>query len=190
MDFLLDPPLYVTAGLLIAGMVLFYSGLQRGLKGMKNAGVVAMAVAIGLFVVGKFVETGPEKVTRLTAEFADSVDKRNWKRFEELLDPNAKMDIFPNRAVLVAGAKLSVANNDVKNISTSGYDVKAEPGGYVVTFMASADIEKAAYRAPTNWKFFWAKATTPDGYQIYRIDPLGGPGVNEEAVTQRLARPR
>ncbi|MGC4033420.1 MAG: hypothetical protein QM754_17160 [Tepidisphaeraceae bacterium] len=156
---------------------------------MKNAGVIAMAVAILLFVVGKFVETGPEKVTRLTGEFAESVEKRNWSRFEELLDPNVTFDIYGNRALLVAGAKMSVVNNEVKNISTSGFDVKAEPGGYIVTFMATADIEKAAYRTPTNWKFFWAKAATPDGYQIYRIDPLGGPGVPEEAVSQRLARP-
>ena len=185
-DWLFDPPWYEPATLLLVGIVLLYQGINRTSRGMIISGVIAALLAIGVFLTGYFVETDQERVIRETKELVQAADQRNWAAFKSLLDPQVRFAIYAGRDQLTAGAQKTIEAVDAKNVTAGAFETTAVPGGYDVTFTATADIDIGAHRAPTNWKFSWAKA--PDGktFLLYRIEPLPNAQFGTEPVLTRL----
>ena len=188
-DLLFDPPWYLLIGLLLAGLFLVYNGLTRQAANLKWAGVAALIAGIALYVAGRVFETGIERVSRETRELVQAADQRDWKTFSRLLDPSVRFAIYAGRDQLTAGAAKTMDQVGVKNVTVGNMEVKPEPGGYTVSFTATADIEVTSRRAPTDWKFFWAKDRAGDGYLVYRVEPLPNRQFGTEPVLSRLATP-
>lgn len=188
-DFLFDPPWYLLVGLFLAGLVLLYHGLSRATSNFKWAGVAALAAAVALFVVGRVFETGEERVVGATKELVRSADVRDWKTFAALLDPGVRFAMYNGRDQLTSGAAKTMDRVGVKNVTLGNFEVVPEPGSYTVAFTATADIEVTSRRAPTDWKFFWAKDRAGEGYLLYRIEPLANRQFGTDPVMSRLVTP-
>jgi hypothetical protein len=200
-EFFASPPWYLPVVIAFAAIACLAQGNARMSKKTKRMGLALSAVA-GLLVLTAYVlESGREQAIRLTREIAAAVDERDWATFDARLDPKVRFaPIYNGKAELSAGAKKSAEAVDVKNISLSGIDVQAEPGGYTVTFLATADITTGSgRRVPTNWKFYFADSNSDDKNDsnsaskntmlLYRIDVLPGQLLGSEPVIQRLVRP-
>ena len=192
-DFLAAPPWYLPVVVAFGAIALMAQGNARLNKKLKNAGLALSAVA-GLIVLTSYMlESGREKATRLTREIASAVDARDWEKFDALLDPKVRFSpIYNGKAELSAGAKKSADAVGVKDISLTGIDVRDEPGGYTVTFMATADVTTGGgRRVPTNWKFYFGTSSTgdADSMLLYRIEALPGQLLGSEPIIQRLVRP-
>lgn len=184
-----DTPWYLIVGLALLGAIMVYHGLSRNLAGLRWAGLATLGLAVAALVVSRLVETGPERVTRQTHELVTAADKGDWKAFSAALDPKVSFLFYDGREELTRGAQKTMETVGVKNISLGNFEVVPEPGGYTVTFTATADINAIAHRAPTNWKFLWAKDPAGNGYLLYRIEKLPDPQFGTEPVTSRLVRP-
>ena len=188
-ELLFDTPWYLVIGLALLGLIMLYYGINRRLAGLKWAGLAAVVVAIVAVVLSRLVETGTERVTRQTRELVAAADDRDWKGFARQLDPKVSFLFYSGRDQLTSGAAKTMDAVGVKNVTLSNFEVKAEPGGYTVTFTATADIRELPQRPPTYWKFLWAKDPAGDGYLLYRIEKLPDPQFGTEPVTSRLVRP-
>ncbi|MDB5327043.1 MAG: hypothetical protein JWM57_2612 [Phycisphaerales bacterium] len=188
-DLLFDTPWYLIIGLALLGAVMLYRGINRRMGGLKWAGLAAVVVAIAAVVLSRLVETGSERVTRQTRELVAAADSRDWKGFARHLDPKVSFLFYAGREQLTSGAAKTMDAVGVKNVTVGNFEVKPEPGGYTVTFTATADVNMMPQRPPTNWKFLWAKDPASDGYLLYRIEKLPDPQFGTEPVTSRLVRP-
>ena len=187
MDLLFDPPWSVFAALGLVAVVLLYTGYGRADKRLLGGGLAAVVLAVAVYLIGQAFETDREKVLRETKELAAAVDKRDWPRFSSYLDPHVSFALYGGREQLTKGAEKTVEQVGVKNITLGDLTATPDPGGYTVDFMATADIDMAGKRAPTNWRFSWAKAG--DHFLLYRIEPLPSALFGTDPVTERLARP-
>lgn len=188
-DLLFDPPWYLLIGLAMAGTVLIFNGLSRQAAGVKWAGVATLVAAVALFLLGRLIETGAERVTRETNEIVSAADRRDWKAFSALLDPKASFASYGGRDQLTRGAMKTMDSVGIHNVAISGIEARPEPGGYTVTFTATADVAAMPQRAPTNWKFLWVKDRTSDNYLLLTITPLPSQQFGTEPVIERLAKP-
>lgn len=188
-ELLFDTPLFVVVGVAVLGAITLYFGLNRGLARLRWVGIALLGLAAGLFVVSKLVETDRELVTRQTKELVSAADRGDWKAFSALLDPQVGFYFYKGRDALTNGAKKTIDSVQVRNITIGNLESKPEPGGYSVSFTATADIAMMPQRAPTNWKFIWAKALTGDGYLLYKIEKLPDPNFGTDHVMSRLSRP-
>jgi hypothetical protein len=171
------------------GAIMTYFGLNRGLSGLRSSGISILGLATVLYLASRFVETDRELVSRQTQELVSAVDKGDWKSFSALLDPQVGFYFYKGRDALTNGAKKTIESVQVRNITVGNISSMPEPGGYSVTFTATADIQMMPQRAPTNWKFIWAKATSGDGYLLYKIEKLPDPNFGTDHVMSRLQRP-
>jgi len=188
-DFLAEPPWYLPVLLALAAITLLAQGNMRLNRRLKSAGLVVSLLAVTVALLAYFLESGREKAIRLTREVAVAVDDRNWKSFSALLDPKVRFaPIYNGRDELVAGATVSADRVGVKNIALSGFETLPEPGGFTVTFLATADLSiGGGQRVPTNWRFFWSREG--DAMLLYRIEVLAGQQIGNEAVISRLVKP-
>ena len=187
-EWISNPPLLVVIGVAAAGVLLLFYAVTQALKKLLKLGLLLVVAAAVWFGIGRFVESGPEKVVRETKELAAAAERGDWTAFSKRLDPKVKFAIFGDRETLTKGIKASIGNEGVKNIELNDFETKEEPGGYVVTFAAYADIGSISQRAPTNWKFFWAKDDASGGYLLYRIEALDTGRFGAETVLSRLIK--
>jgi len=185
-EFFASPPWYLPTTFAAIAVVLLMQGNNRQEKRLKTAGLVSAIIAVLLYSVGYVFESGFEKATRKTEELAAAVDKRDWAAFKLLLDPQVRFFTYNGKDEFAVGAEQSAEKVGVKNISVSIGEVTDVPGGYVVDFSATADIDAVGRRMPTNWRFHWGK---PD-FLLYRIDYVANPQFGEDAVFSRLAPPK
>lgn len=187
-EWISNPPWTVLGGLAVAGVLLLFYAVTQALKKLLKVGLLLLAAAVVWFVVGRLVESGPERAVRDTKQIITAADRRDWTTFKSLLDPKVKFAFFGDRDTLAKGVKATMERQDVKNVTATDFDVKEEPGGYTVTFAAYADIGAISQRAPTNWKFFWAKTADGKGELLYRIEVLRVGQFDADTVTSRLVR--
>lgn len=185
-EWLANPPWYIPVALGLLAMILLYQGNNLTNKNMKWAGLGLALVAALVLTLGSILESGRERVARNTREIATAVENRDWKLFRSLLDPNVNFVWYKGADPLTKGAEKSADQVNVKNITVSGLEVKDEPGGHVVDFMATADVDIGP-RAPTNWRFYWGK--NDDGsFSLYRIELLPNQQFGTDSVLSRLVK--
>lgn len=185
-EWLANPPWYIPVVLGLAACALLYQGNNLLNKKLKWTGLGLAVVAVLILLVSSALESGRERVIRHTRELADAVERRDWPSFRALLDPKVSFVWYKGADELTRGAEKSADQVGVKNITLSGMEIKDEPGGYVVDFMATADIDIGP-RAPTNWRFYWAK-NDDDSYSLYRIELLPNQQFGTDPVLSRLAK--
>jgi hypothetical protein len=186
-DWLFDPPWWAPIFAAMVALVLLYQGVQTAKNAFKLAGVIVAGLAAGWMVLSSYVETGKEVAIRQTKELAAAVDKRDWNKFKSLIDPNARFAIYANRDELVEGAAKTVEKVGVKDIVVNNFTAVELPGGYDVTFTATASIGVIDQRAPTNWKLTWVKA--PNGTELLnQVEALPSATMGTDPVMDRLAK--
>jgi hypothetical protein len=90
LDVFYEQPLLTAGVALFLGLVLLFVLLRSGRR--RRAAVaagVAVGAAVGLFLLGRFVETDREQVKRRTHELLSAVERADIIAIEEMLAPNA-----------------------------------------------------------------------------------------------------
>lgn len=184
-EWIANPPWYVPTVFAAVAVIFLMQGNNRQNAPLKYAGLGCAIVAALIYGISHFLESPHERVMRQTHELAESINRRDWKTFSDLLDPKVTFWLYNGKQTLRTGAEKSVEAVGVQNITLSNMLLKDEPGSYVIDFSASADIDRAGYRVPTNWRFYWDAKT----YLLYRIEHIPNPNFGNDAVFSRLVRP-
>ncbi len=171
-DLLFAAPWWLIGILFVVGAVVGWSGLTRQQIGPRNIGLGLVMLAIALLLVGIFFETDKEKVTSNSKELVKAVEKQDWQKMTDLLDPDASLNtptgsLFGNRAQLVEGAKAAVDTYRLKDVTITGLEVQQDPLGCVVNFRVITNADASPYPTPSSWQFDWDK--TNGQWHVHRI---------------------
>lgn len=186
------PPWYLPSAVAVIALILLFQGNRLQSKPMRNIGLACAMLATVVMALGHFLESDREIVERRTRELASAVDRRDWQAFGDLLDPKVSFEkYYVDKASLLSGAQATAERVGVKNITVTGLDTKYEANAYQVDFTASADIDIFnGGRAPTNWRFFWAKSPQTGEFLLFDIRAMPNRQFGTEAVTSRLVGTR
>src|SRR5213076_1165446 len=109
-----------------------------------------------LSLMSYFIDTDIEKVDKRTKLLVTSVNTRDWKTFESLLDPRIHFDRYESRDALVEGAKLTVDRIGLKSAKVTSMAAKQDPLEITVDLDAISVQEATMDRpVPTSWRFEW-----------------------------------
>ncbi len=185
-ELIASPAWYVPTIFALIAVILLFQGSARQNARLKWIGITSALIAAGIIAVSSYLESGQEKAVRRTMELADSVDKRDWKRFASYLDEDVSFDRYKGRDTLVQGAEKTIVIGDIKNITLGNISIKSEPGSYVVDFTATAEIAEAGRRIPTTWRFYWLQPANTSESLLYRIEYVPSPQLSDSEVKTRL----
>jgi hypothetical protein len=187
--FFFDTPWWFLAGAVAVAAALLISGNNRQDRPLKIAGLLVLALAILLGVLSYFVDTDIEKVSKRTRLMVDSVQKRDWKSFESLLDPHIHFAVYDDRASLVEGAKATADRIGLKSVHVTNTQATQDPTSITVNLDAISIQDATMDRPmPTSWRLEWQNG--PDGWLLVHIDPLPNGQVTPDRVIERLVRQR
>jgi hypothetical protein len=132
-DLIFDPPWYLPLGIAALGIYLFVHGNRRQLAQVRAAGLGVLALAVALFLAGRFLDTDQEKAEKGTRALIDSVEKHDWNKMRSLLDPSASVStprgpVYSNRDLIIGGAQ--AATRAVRR-EQHPYAIDAEQAGCV-----------------------------------------------------------
>jgi hypothetical protein len=185
-DLFLSPPWWLAAVVVIVGAVVFYSGNARRQNRVRLAGVIVALLGVVMFLVGFFVETDKQKVSRLTRELVQAVPAKDWPKMTALLDPDASLFVYSNRQELVDGAKANVERWDVRSVTITSLTAKPDQTGFIVDAEVLVDAPNAVYKSPTGWRFYWDK--TGDDWHVHQIEPLSSAGMSASEINQAIRK--
>jgi hypothetical protein len=171
-DLLFAAPWWLIGILLVVGAVVAWSGLTRQQAGPRNIGVGLVLLAVVLLLLGVFFETDKEKVTRGSKELVRAVEKGDWQKMTDLLDPDASLNtsdgsLFGNRTDLVRGAKAAAETYRLKDVTITGMDVKQDALGCLVSLRVITNADASPYPTPSSWQFDWDK--TGSEWHVHQI---------------------
>jgi hypothetical protein len=164
-DLLFAAPWWLIGILFVVGGVIGWSGLTKEQAGPRNAGLGLILLAIVLLLLGIFFETDKEQVTRKSKELVTAVEKADWQKMTDLLDPDASLNtptssLFPNRSELVKGARAAAETYRLRSVTITGMDVKQDSLGCVVDLRVLTNADASPYPTPSTWEFNWDKTGT------------------------------
>lgn len=184
-DLLLAIPWWLFITLIVAGIVVFLAGNNRGQKNARYAGISLVLLALLLKGISFFVVTDKEKVTRLTNDLVQSVQDRNWDKFGSLLDPDVSVSGsgFTNKKLLVEATKDDCEHFNVTGVTGHVADVQQDASGITVDIDASSDQSAMGMtaRIPTSWKIFWVKSG--DDWHVHEITYVSRTGKDDPVWT-------
>jgi hypothetical protein len=182
-NLLFATPWWLLLTLLVVGGVVAWSGNKRQDGRTRNVGLGIVAFTVLLAVVGHFVETDQEKVTRLNGELVQSVPNQDWVKMTDLLDPDAtlgttSMTIFGNRADLVNGAKHNVAQWGLRSVVVTGSELTQHGDGIEVKIRVLSKQDSTEGLVPgttSDWSMMWDRDAQKQWHchQIYCLG-IGG----------------
>lgn len=135
-DLLFSVPWYLPTLLAIVGLALFVSGNRRQKPPVRTAGVAVIGLAILWAVVSYLVDTPKEICERQTREYVRSVADRDWKTFDRLMEPGARLTDGANQPVANQSnwsAEVKTGADQIGLKSVVITDLKAFETGEVVT---------------------------------------------------------
>jgi hypothetical protein len=185
-DLFLSPPWWLAAVVLIAGAVVFYSGNARRQYGVRLSGATLLFVGRVMLLVGFFVETDKQMVSRLTRELVQSVPAKDWPRMTSLLDPEASLFMYANRQELVDGAKSNVDRWDIKSVTITSLTAKPDQTGFIVDADVLVDSSKLIYKSPTSWRFYWDK--TGNNWHVHQIEALSSSAASASDINRAIGK--
>src|SRR5205823_6393397 len=161
------------------------SGNNRQNKPLKIGGLIALALLVLLSLLSYFVDTDIEKVNKRTKMFVSSVETRDWKTFESLLDPRIRFALYDSRTALVEGAKATAERIGLKSAHVTSMQASQDPLEITVDLNAVSIQDATMDRpVPTSWRFEWQESA--NGWLLTHITPLPNGQVTPERVTERL----
>ena len=186
-DFLFDAPLWVLCVLVAAGIAIWWAGNNRVDKPMKRIGLLVLLAGIALALTSFVFDTDAEKVTRKTEQLVDSINARDWKTFESILDPRTSFTIYKNRDDIVAGAKLTTDAIGLKSARITGMNVDKKDTVITIDLKALSEQDRTMGRPIlSEWRFDWQNFGT--GWKLMTITPLRSDQVSAEEIQRNLSR--
>ena len=164
-DLIFDPPWYLPLGIAALGIYLFVHGNRRQQAQVRAAGLGVLALAVALFLAGRFLDTDQEKAEKGTRALIDSVEKHDWNKMRSLLDPNASVStprgpVYSNRDLIIGGAQAATEQYGVSNIRTLSMQSKQDASGVVtVDIDVLSDQKFTGQMFPTSWQFEWHESS-------------------------------
>jgi hypothetical protein len=158
-ELLFDTPLWLTATIIGAGVLLFWMGNVRLEKKIRNAGEALLGLAVLLLLVSAVMDTPRERVIYQTRELVHSVEKRDWPAMTQLLDPRCTLDKYNNRDEIVAAAQTAVERFEIRNITMTSLDAKQDAASITVHLDVLSELNISMGRpVPTRWQLDWQKS--------------------------------
>lgn len=164
-DLIFAIPWWLFGGLIIVGLIVAWTGIKQRQKGPMYVGAVLILLAIGLKALSYFVETDKEKCEKQTIALVQSVEKKDWVKFESLLDDDVSLGtsagtLFANRKELIDGVETDSAKYDPKDFTMSIAHSDQDPTGVTVDVDVAAQatfMMGMGTRVPTSWKLQWQR---------------------------------
>jgi hypothetical protein len=167
MTFLTEIPWWVTAGLILVGVVVLTHGNHRANAGVRTAGLLVIALAFLLGAARFLIDTDAERCERRTRHIVEAANNQDWATLQNLLDPDTHLDLAGHAVNGTGPQEIRKASETVAKqiglksvfIITSHTDASA-PGLIVVTFSAASLQDVTQDRAfSTGWEFDYRPET-------------------------------
>jgi hypothetical protein len=171
-DLLFDPPWYLPLGIAALGIYLFIYGNRRQDTRLRGIGGGVLLLAVGLFLLGRVMDTDREKAEKGTRQLVAAVEKRDWPAMTALLDPKASVGtpngpVYSSRDQIIAGATVATERFGVKNIHILSLTSRQDDTAITVDLDALSDQGITGQPFPTSWQFEWQERA--DGWKLMRI---------------------
>lgn len=183
-EFLFDTPWWALLGLAAAGIAVFVSGNRRQRKPIERAGLAVLGLALLLFGMSWFVETGREFCVRKTRELVRAADQKDWPAFQARLDPQTSVMMFKGPEVITNSARLAAERVQLGKVVITGLDIDQKETQIDVTIRVFS--EQLGTPGTSDWRLQFLKDA--DKWVLYRVEPLPGAMFNPERVARELQR--
>jgi len=162
MDLVFDAPWWFYVIPAVVGAAMVVVALRKGDKGLRNVGLVVLLAAVGIFVASKVVETDSEKVTRQSRELVDHVEKREWDRLSQMLDPGAVVTLinvgplYESREQIIEACRSRVTGSGVTGLAVTRSDPQVQGDLITTEIDVYVTADDAGGRPlPTTWRLVW-----------------------------------
>ncbi len=188
-DLIFAPPWWFLCCLFLVGGILGWVGLTKQNAGQRNFGLGVLTLAVVVLLLGIFVETDKEQVTRKSRELCKAVEKGDWSAMADLLDSDASMNtpvgsVYGTRTDLVNGAKSAFETYHLKDVTISGMDVTQDKAGCIVNLRVITNQDAVPYPTPSSWRFDWDKIGTD--WHVHQITCLEISGSKTSELSRYL----
>jgi hypothetical protein len=85
-------PWWLTAILLLAGVILIVHGNTHTKPRLRSTGLTIVCIAVLLGVAWLLIDTDAEKCEHRTADLVSAADAQDWAKLQSLLDKNTQID--------------------------------------------------------------------------------------------------
>ncbi len=187
LDLLFNPPWWMPTSILLVGTVLFWQANRTQDRGQRNAGLGILLVGLIFIATAWLINTPTETVVKQTRQLTQAVATRDWNTFERLLDPQVSFSAYGNKALLLAGAKLSAENIGLKSVSITGMETRRS-GDLITSDIRCLSVQDRTMDQPvvTDWRFDWRDSE--QGWRVYRIEPLQNANIGPQQIESHLAK--
>jgi hypothetical protein len=165
LNWLYELPLWIPAAIVVVGLVLLWTGIQRLENRLRRIGLAALIIGVVLGLLSWFLESDREIVIRQTRELVSAIDKRDWATTEKLLHPDVTIFDRGNRQQIMADIKQYARQYDLKNLRVTGMTATEPKPRVSVSLRVWAENPSG----PSDWQLEWEK--TGQGWQLLKADP-------------------
>jgi hypothetical protein len=171
-ELLFDPPWYLPVAIAALGVYLFVYGNRRQDTKLRAVGGGVLLLAVGLFVLGRVMQTDREVAEDRTRQLVAAVEKRDWPAMTALLDPKASVGtpngpVYSSRDQIIAGAQAATERFGIKNIRLTSLTSRQDDTAITVDLDALSEQGFTGQPFPTSWQFEWQERA--DGWRLMRI---------------------
>jgi hypothetical protein len=153
-------PWWLSAALLLAGMVMLVHANRHNSGKLRSIGLVVTSLAVLMGVLPFLIDTDAEKAERRTRQLVDSADKKDWTRMQSLLDADTHISLgnkWPDAKGSKEIAQAASAISDkvgLEQVFIVSLKTTQTPDQIAVTFSAASKQEASQDRYyPSGWEF-------------------------------------
>ena len=163
-DLLFDTPWWLPTLIALTGLVLFVLGNRNQKTKVRTAGAIVIALAVLLILVSYFVDTDKETCINRTRQLVRSVEQREWKTFDAMLDPGATLELEGNtyltgRDSIRKTAQAGVQKIGLKSVTMTGKHATRTGDIVTVSFRVFTEQEYTLGRpVDSDWEIDWQKS--------------------------------
>jgi hypothetical protein len=170
--FFSEIPWWLPLGLVLVGLVLFWTGNNRLEQGIKYSGIALAGLGLVTAIVSYCLESDRELVLRQTRQIVQAVETRDWPTVESLMDPDVALLEWRGRKQLVAGARMYAERFNLKRAKVASVQTTQTRPTIVLTMRVFADAGEIT-NYPTDWELEWEKIG--GNWLLTQIEPLDNP---------------
>lgn len=188
-DLLFDTPWWLPVAIALSGVAMLISGNARQKRPLLLGGLGVVALAAALAIMSWLVDTPLERAVRRTKDIVNAVERRDWPKFQSLLDQRTSFWTFTNRDELVATAKATADRIGLRSIYITGTSQEQLQTLIRVNINVLSDQEITGGRqAPTSWRFNYQDLGTGK-WELTSIEALSNERIPPEQIHRQMVRP-
>ena len=170
---LFETPWWLPTVVIGVGAVIAYTANKRREMKLRTAGLVVIALGVGLALVSHFVDTDQERAVKRTKQIVTSFEKKDWATMRDLMHPRVSLSI--------ANVPLTLYS-DRDQIVARAQDVSDRYGFHSVTItsLEARQDQTGGRPIPSTWEFEWLESA--NGWALYKIRAIQVAGQQSDRI--------